>query len=221
MNRMQPKPENIREVVWRVVDTDISIKKDLSRRIINLRALANYIIGKYKLKISIDSVISALRRYPTATEKHHDIGEVYSILKKAKIKTFTKMAYISVKKTEDATKAISKILSNMAYNETETIRILEGSQLFKLVIDNNKFAVNYELFSKKDIVELEKKIGMIEMIYPESLKRIPGVFSAISTELGENEISIIDALICSNEHVLVVFEKDLLKAFEILYNMCN
>ena len=56
---------------------------------------------------------------------------------------------------------------------------------------------------------------MIEMIYPDVLEKTPGVFSAVSTELGENDISIIDALICSNEHIILVDEKDLLKAFEI------
>jgi len=55
-------------------------------------------------------------------------------------------------------------------------------------------------------------------IGPKDLEKIPGVFSAISNELAANQISIIDALICANEHIIVVDEKEVLKAFEVLYN---
>ena len=72
---------NIREFVWRVIDTDISLKKDVSRSVINVRALAKYIINKYKLNVSLDSVISAIRRYHISPEKKSSTGEVYSLLK--------------------------------------------------------------------------------------------------------------------------------------------
>ena len=215
------KPSNIREFVWKVIDTDISLKKDISRNIVNTRALANYIIEKYKLKLSIDSIISAIRRYNTAPEKKQNIGQVYTLLKQAKIKTITKMATLSLKKNEDVTKKLGKVLPEVNFEIGEILRILEGSKLFKLIVDQKSYPKMYETFGKNNIIDTNKKIGMIEMIYPDVLKKTPGVFSAISTELGENDISIIDALICSNEHILLVDETDLLKAFEILYNMCN
>ena len=62
---------------------------------------------------------------------------------------------------------------------------------------------------------------MIEISYPKILKRTPGVFSVIYNELAENNISIVDALISSEEHILLVDEDKLLKAFELIYNLCN
>ncbi len=215
------KPNNIREFVWKIIDTDISLQKDLSRDILNIRSLANYIKTTHKVNISLDSIISAIRRYPLKPGKRLDKGEVYNILKQAKIRTITKMASVSLKKNEEATLKLGQVLPQVDYESGEVLRILEGAKLFKIIIDKKSFEKIYSVFGKKNIIEHEKDIGMIELTYPEILTEIPGVFSAISTELGSNDISIIDALIISNEHIIVVKEKDLLKAFEILYNLCN
>lgn len=192
------KPENIREFVWKVIDTDISIKKDLSRGIINIRALANYIISNYKLKVSIDSVISAIRRYNKTPEKQVNVGTVYELLKKAEIRTLTKMACLSLKKNEETTLKLSQILPRVNFEAGETLRILEGAKIFKLLVNQNSYEKMKSFFTKKNIIDSNKKIGMVEMIYPDILKKTPGVFSLISTELAQNDISIIDALICSN-----------------------
>lgn len=215
------KPENIREFVWKVIDTDISIKKDLSRGIINIRALANYIISNYKLKVSIDSVISAIRRYNKTPEKQVNVGTVYELLKKAEIRTLTKMACLSLKKNEETTLKLSQILPRVNFEAGETLRILEGAKIFKLLVNQNSYEKMKSFFTKKNIIDSNKKIGMVEMIYPDILKKTPGVFSLISTELAQNDISIIDALICSNEHIIIVSQDDLLNAFEILSNLCR
>ncbi|HLC95869.1 MAG TPA: hypothetical protein VJH97_00925 [Candidatus Nanoarchaeia archaeon] len=218
---MLEKPKNIREFVWKLIDTDISLRKDLSRGIINFRSLARYVIDTYKVGISLDSVISALRRYPTQPEKKQDKTAVYNILKQAKIRSITKMASLSLKKNEETTHKIGAILPEVDFESGEILRIIEGAKLFKIIIDKKSYEKMYATFGKKNILDSNRGIGMIELIYPDSLEKTPGVFSAISTELGANDISIIDALIISNEHIIVVDEKDLLKAFEILYNLCN
>ena len=218
---MSNKPENIREYVWKIIDTDLALKKDLSRNIINVRSLAKYIIDTYKLDLSLDSIISAIRRYPTLEEKKHDQSEVYNLLKQAKIRSITKMASISLKKSEDATKKLGQILPGIDFESGEILRIIEGAKLFKIIIDKKSFDKMHSSFKKTDIISYNKAIGMVELVYPDTLAKTPGVFASISTELGSNNISLIDALIISNEHIIIVDEKDLLKAFEILYNLCS
>jgi hypothetical protein len=215
------KPENIREFVWKVIDTDISLKKDISRGIINIRALANYIIDNYKLNVSIDSVISAIRRYNIIPEKKTNVGTVYELLKKAEMRTLTKMSSMSLKKNEETTLKLGQLLPKIDFEAGETLRILEGAKQFRILINQNSFNKMQELFGKKNIIQTNKKIGLIEMVYPDILQKTPGVFSVLSTELAQNDISIIDALICANEHIIVVSENDLLKAFEILNNLCK
>ena len=215
------KINNIREFVWKVIETGLAIKKDISRGLLNIRAVANYIITRYKIDTSIDSVISALRRYNIRPIKKQESSDVYSLLRKAEIRTLTKMASLSLKKNEEVTQTIGKILPKVDYEGGEILRILEGSKLFKILFDKKSYNKMYDSFKKNDVIDTNKDIAMIEMIYPKELEKTPGVFSVISNELGENEISIIDALICANEHVIIVDAKDILKSFEILHNLCS
>lgn len=215
------KINNIREFVWKVIETDLAIKKDISRGILNIRSVANYIIIKYRLKTSIDSVISALRRYNTTPVKKNETGDVYSLLNKAEIRTTTKMASMSLKKNEDVTSELGKILPKINYEVGEVLRVLEGAKLFKIIFDKKSFNKMNGIFKKSDIIDFNKGISMIEMIYPKELEKTPGVFSVISNELAEHDISIIDALICSNEHTIIVSEKEILKAFEVVNNLCS
>ena len=215
------KVNNIREFVWKVIDTDLAIKKDISRGILNVRALANYIINNYKIDTSIDSVISAIRRYNIQPAKKQEPGDVYSLLRKAEIRTITKMASLSLKKNEDVTQKLGVILPRIDYEGGEVLRVLEGSKLFKIIFDKKSYNKMINEFKKSDIIDSNRDISMLEVIYPKELERTPGVFSVVSNELGENQISIIDALICSNEHIIVVDEKDILKAFEVLHNLCS
>lgn len=215
------RPENIREFVWKVIDTDPALKKDLQRGIVNIRALAVYIVGSYKVNLSLDSVISAIRRYPADDKNKNDSSRAFSILKSAKIRTITKMASISLKKNEETTRALSEVLVKVDFEGGEVLRVLEGAKLFKIIVDQKSFGKSEQAFGKKNIIESDQKIGMIELVYPEDVKKIPGTFSVLSGELAQNEISIIDALIISNEHIIVVSERELLKAFGVIYQLCN
>src|SRR3989338_2774726 len=212
--------KNIREFVWKVIDTDIALKNDISGGILNTRAAASYIISTYKLKVSIDSVISALRRYNITPAKKQEL-DVYSLLRKAEIRTITKMASLSLKKNEDTTLSLGKTLPRIDFEGGELLRILEGSKRFKILFDKKSYTKMTELFKKTDIIDSNKNISMLEMIYPKELEKTPGVFSVVSNELAEKDISIIDALICSNEHIIIVGEKDILKAFEVVNNLCS
>jgi hypothetical protein len=212
---------NVREFVWKIIDTDVALKKDISRNLINIRGLANYIIKEHRLNVSIDSIVSAIRRYHTQPLKKADANKVYNILKQAKIGTVTKIASLSLKKNEHVHQKIAQILPENDYATGEMIRVIEGARIFKVIFDQNNLEKMISLFGKSNIVETHKKLGMIEMIYPAILEKTPGVFSIISNELGENDISIVDALICANEHIIIIEEKDLLKGFDIVFNLCN
>jgi hypothetical protein len=137
------------------------------------------------------------------------------------MRTVTKIASLTLKKSEPVHEKIAALLPNIDYTAGEILRVLEGAKIFKIIFDQKEFDKMFDLFQKNNIFESNKKLGMIEISYPNILQKTPGVFSTISNELAENDISIIDALICSNEHVIVVDEKDLIKAFEILYNICS
>ena len=213
--------ENTRELVWRFIDTDISLKKDLSRKIINVRSLANHIIDSQKISASLDAVISAIRRYNLDTKKHEDAGSIHSVLKQARVAIRTKMSSLLLKRTDFVKAKLGRPDKLMDFQGHDIIRVLEGSQALTIVIDQKNLEKIKSTFPKDLILEENKKVGMVEINYPRILKKTPGVFSIIYNELAENDISIIDALISSNEHILIIEEEKLLKAFELVQKLCG
>ena len=57
--------------VWKFLDNNPCIKRDLSKGLINSRALAKYIVKTQKMDVTLDAIISAIRRYDI--EKKDDI----------------------------------------------------------------------------------------------------------------------------------------------------
>ncbi|MEK6942620.1 MAG: hypothetical protein AABX00_00985 [Nanoarchaeota archaeon] len=213
--------KNIREEVWKFLDSDISIKKDLGRKIINVRSLAKHIAATQKINGNLDAVISAIRRYSVdhkKTEESHSVGEV---LKQAKLSIRTKMSSLLLKRTDLVKTKLGRPDSLMDYKGHDIVRVMEGSQALTIVIDQKNFEKTKSHFPKEVILEENRHIGMIEINYPKVLKKTPGVFSIIYNELAENGISIVDALISSNEHILLIEEDKLLKAFDLIYKLCN
>ena len=213
--------DNVREIVWKFIDTDLSLKKDLSRKIINVRSLAKYIIATQKINTSVDAVISAIRRYNLDIKKSEDTNSIHSVLKQARVAIRTKMSSLLLKRTDLVKTKLGRPDKLMDFQGHDIIRVLEGSQALTIVVDQKNFEKIKSTFPKDLILEENKKVGMVEINYPRILKKTPGVFSIIYNELAENNISIIDALISSNEHILIIEEEKLLKAFELIQKLCG
>ncbi len=213
--------DNIREIVWKFIETDISLKKGLSRKIINVRSLAKYIIATQKLNSSLDAIISAIRRYNLDIKKSDEKNSIHDVLKQARVAVRTKMSSLLLKRTDLVKTKLGRPDKLMDFQGHDIIRILEGSQALTIVIDQKNLEKIKSTFPRDLILEENKKVGMIEINYPRILKKTPGVFSIIYNELAENDISIIDALISSNEHILIIEEEKLLKAFELIQKLCS
>lgn len=211
----------MREFVWKIIDTDISLKKDLLRGVINVRSLAKHILSTQKVNASLDAVISAIRRYDKSAENKLEAYSVYDVLKQARITTRTNMSSLLLKRTDEVKTKLGRPDKLMDFQGHETIRVLEGSQALTLIFDRKNFEKIKSIFTKAVVLEENKNVGMIEITYPRILKKTPGVFLMLYNELAENGISVIDSLISSTEHIIILEEEKLLKAFELIYNLCK
>ena len=54
---------SVAKQVWKAIEEDIVIRRSMEKKIVNIRALAVYIIKEHKLPATIDAVITAIRRY--------------------------------------------------------------------------------------------------------------------------------------------------------------
>ena len=97
---------------------------------------------------------------------------------------------------------------------------IDGFRFDKAIhLSFTKNAYVQELFSKSDVVSIEKGLGEISVIYGAEVANTPGVFAAVSGEYALSNISLVDAVICGNEHIFIVNEDDLMKALEAMHRI--
>lgn len=217
---MGQKIENVRAFVWKVIETDNAVKKCLNRNLVNVRSLAQHIIKTQGIDASLDAVISAIRRFEKSPPRKDD-SSAYGVLKQAKISTRTGMSSLLLKRTDFVKSKLGRPDRLVDFQGHDTVRIFEGANALTLIIDRKNFEKVRGLFPKDLILEENREVGMVEINYPRVLKKIPGVFLIIANELADNDISIIDALISSNEHVLVVAEEKIVPTFQLMYGLCK
>jgi len=211
--------KNINKEVWRYLDNHITIKKNLADELINVRALAKKIIKDLHLSCSLNSVISAVRRYHTDIKEKEHLTKVYALLQKAKLLTRTKLAAILLKKNESIRNKLANLYQKIDFEGGDTFRIFEVNKYIKIIVDEKTVEDIKKIFTKKEIVDIEKNLGELTIIYNIDITKTPGVFALIANELAANNISIIDSMICHSEHLIIIKEKELQRGFNVAFNL--
>ncbi len=210
---------NINKVTWEYIDNRTEIKKTLLSGLINISALARQIAKEKNLLSNIDAIISAIRRYESKIDKKEYYTKLYSLLKKAKISTKTKLASILIKRNDQTGKKASTIYSKVAMHRDSTLRIFEVTNYIKIIMDDQYFKEIKSFFSANEIENEEKNLGELTINYRDDITRIPGLFATLSNEMAMNDISLIDSMICHWEHIIIVQEENIEKAFKVILNL--
>ncbi|MBC8500990.1 MAG: hypothetical protein ISS25_04610 [Nanoarchaeota archaeon] len=208
---------NIQREVWRVIDNDASVKKNLLEKLINISALARKIAKEHSLDSNIDAVISAIRRYEGNVEKKQHLRKIYSLLKEAKLSTRTKLASVLFKKNMGIRKKLAELYSKIDFEGGDTLRIFEVTKYIKIIIDDKTVKLVKDIFETKEIVNVATKLGELSIDYNLDITKTPGIFATLSNELASNGISIVDSMICYSEHIIIVDEEDLEKTFNVIF----
>ncbi len=209
---------NINKVVWDYIDRRGEVKKLFLEGLLNISALARKIATENNLENNVDAVISAIRRYEIKKEKKEKHEKVYDLLKKAKISTKTKLASILVRRTDESERKVSLIYSKISFKRESTLRLFEISNYIKIIADQ-EFLNEIMVIFDKEIESVEKNLGELTVNYGNDITKTPGVFVTLANEMAMNEISIIDSMICHWEHIIIVKEANLEKAFGIVMNL--
>lgn len=211
---------NITEQVWKILDNSPCLRRDLSRGLINSRALGKYLIKEQKIDATIDAVISAIRRYKP--EKITDLFNKSSkILRQATISTKSKLANVALIKDDEVQNLLPKLFSIIYYNRGDVLRIIQADESMKILVDEKNLEKIQRLFPEKKIIKIDKNLGEINMhLHPEAVNT-PGIASIITNELALNGINIMEIISCVPEMLFFVDEKDILSAHQVLYRLCH
>ena len=213
---------NITQTVWNLISQDPSVQKNLQKNLINIRALAKYLINQHGLKASIDSVISAIRRYPTSKNFKENVSELREVFIGANIATKNNLACMILRNQSDIQKYLSEITKLTDFEKRETLRMIKGKNNLKVITDMVSIQKLKNIFPQEEKIEVKENLSEIRILTQDiKADKTKGVAARISNELLTNDININELIFCVPEIIVYVDQKDLLKAHESILQLCR
>lgn len=211
--------KNVTKSVWNVINKDLSVKRDLSRGLISLRALARFIIKEYHLNASVDAVMSAIRRYEQDDRFEAKYHEAERVIAKSKLATKSGIVNIAMGKNDEIKNILPKIFSEINFSKGDVLRISQAEQSIKVIIDEKNLERILAIVPKKHIINIEKGLAEINIQLVPEATDTPGIIAEIFLALMDNGVVVRETMSCVPEMLIFVKEKDLILAHKTLYDL--
>jgi aspartokinase len=212
--------ENVTKKIWRLLDRNPCVLRNMRSGLINVRALATYLIREEKINTTTDAVISAIRRYNFTAYDVIFRNARKVIREPTAISTRSPLAIVSVVKDAEVQKILPQLYSAIQPDQGDVLRVMQGNRSVKLVIDRHNLEVVKSFFSKKDILAIDENLGEICVHNMVPNGRItPGILAISANELAIHNINVLDVMSGSSEILWFVEEKDIQNAYNVLYQL--
>lgn len=205
---------NVNQRIWTILEGDLAIKKNLSRRIVNTRALARDLITSYKLNASLDAVISAIRRFETQGDYKKQDTLIQNVLKDSLVRTRTNITCFTIKLKP---REFLEKLKNIDMNIPGT-RILTGSSAVKLIVINEKVPLFRKVFGDL-IINENPSLAEVKVELSQEAIQTKGVLARVATEISLQDINLSEFFMCPPELLVYVKEKDLVKTHQTIVEL--
>lgn len=196
--------ESINQQVWRAMQTDPAVMRDMQRKLINSRALAKYLINKYEIKASLDAVISSIRRFPLAAYQEEE-KNLQNIFRDSVISTKNNIACITISMPPN------QVFAKLSGTALPMVRMTTGTDEVKILVENGQAEKISKLFKNAHV---ERDLSEISVTVAEKAIKTKGVLARIAAELALANINIHEMLTCPPQFLIYVSQKDIVKAHE-------
>ena len=200
---------SVQQKVSLLLSKEVLLEKGLAEKLINIRALARYLKNKYNLDSSMDSIISAIRRFDIK-KTEEDKKKIHELLKGAVVSSRNNVACITLKNF--LLKDIEKL------ENIKSLSFVKGTNEFKIVADKEYVEDIKDLFSNK-IRKIEDDLSEVSFVLSEKVLKQKGILAEIANEIYIHDINISEILICPPEFLILVKKKDMVKTHEIIIGL--
>jgi aspartokinase len=207
---------NYAKMVWDILDRSPSIRLNMSRGLINHRALARYIIKERNVNAPLDAIVSAIRRYDFEKTDMNNQKALQITSQSSTMSTKSALVNVALIKDDDVQKLLPQLFSVIQYSQGDVLRIIQANRSIKLLIDERNLEKVKAIFPEDKIIRIDKNIAEINVHMHPDARQTPGVLAAAANELAINGINILEAMSCFPEWLWFVDESDLLKAYNAL-----
>ena len=209
---------NVNQEVWKALRTDSALQKDIARELINMRALAKYLIDKYHYKASLDAVISAIRRYQTHEEYKEEDKTLEHVFSDSVVSTKNNMACITL---DMPIRQVLQKLQNLDKTNNKRLKIITGTDAVKLITEQPNLKDVQKLFTKDEIETVDENISEVRVVVSKEGIRTKGVLARLATEIALANINIKEILVCPPEFFIYVTQDDIVKAHASVIQLCK
>lgn len=214
---------NLTYEAWKIIEKDPTIQLGLERALINVRALARYIAKQLdpKIEATEDAIISAIRRYPLDNTFKNRFEQARKIVSQSTLSTRSHIVNISLIKGKETQEKLPDLFSIINFERGEILRIVQGEEAIKIIIDEKNLEKVSKIIEKESIIKIHKNLAELNMhLHPEAVNT-PGIVLVLTTELMLNNVVIYEIMSCVPEMLIFVDERDLLKAYQVLFELCH
>ena len=183
---------SVQQKVSLLLSKEVLLEKGLAEKLINIRALARYLKNKYNLDSSLDSIISAIRRFDIK-KTEEDKKKIHELLKGAVVSSRNNVACITLKNF--LLKDIEKL------ENIKSLSFVKGTNEFKIVADKEYVEDIKDLFSNK-IRKIEDDLSEVSFVLSEKVLKQKGILAEIANEIYIHDINISEILICFANNTL-------------------
>jgi aspartokinase len=207
---------SITRQVWEILDNDITIKKDLERGIINVSALAQYILDTYKIEGSLDSVISSIRRYRSDTGVQDDFAKIAKSLREAILSTKTNITLLTLRNSSSSYKYIGQLLSQEDFHKNDVFRMIKTRHEVQVIVDRDSMEKVKNYFPEGLVEDTRSRLAEISIQLTKEGWETSGVLSRITNELATQGINIVAVFSVYPSITIFMEESTILKAHDAL-----
>jgi predicted regulator of amino acid metabolism with ACT domain len=203
----------IAQRIWKYLDQDPCLRRNISRGLINIRALARYIIKEQKINTSIDAVISSIRRYKFTKDKKIFENAKKLIGQTSNITTRNHIASIEVVKDTEVQQLLPRLFPLVNYNRGDVLRIGHADESINIFVDEKNLSAVEKLIPPEKIIRIHPNLASINIRLKPETQKTPGIIAIIANEIAINNINVIDFMSCVSEFLWFVQDEDLLKVY--------
>ena len=216
---MPDEAQSAGEIVRDTIERDPVVRFGLARGLVNHRALARAMQAEARTDVSLDALLSAIRRYPMkrSYEKRENVGR--TILK---LVLKNKVAVLSLKNDSETQRAIARFSEEVNYSAGETFRVITALDYVSVTLDT-KNADRFETRIPRSVIR-KKTSGLAELTVEmkAEVEDSPGTLAGIVGELALNDVNIRQLTSVGPARVIVlVNESDALKSYQALETLAK
>jgi len=217
---MAQKQPRVTRNTEKIIDHDAAIRKDLARGLINVRALARFVQLLLGPSASLDAIISAIHRYRGfLREELKEESRVNALLGRTRLNLRNKVVDITLTNEARVQAKLAELVRLIDFAKGEILRVVQGVESIKLIVDEKNLEKVLESFNKAEVISILRDLSEIIASFPKEAEKTPGIVAKIATELSLNDINLTEILSCAPELILVVSEKEGLRAYQVIQDI--